>query len=110
MHNRGNQRDDQNGRKQHWTLDYHIPLVALVGLLIQTGGIVAWAAGVQGDTKDAIRRVAAVETAVPNLITDVHVVSERLARVETTTTDEKNTLQRIEDMLTESRSNKHHGG
>lgn len=56
----------------HWTLDKRVPVAALLAVIIQTGVMVWWAAGVEarigaleaGQDKTIISRLVAVETKI----------------------------------------------
>lgn len=71
-----------------WELDLRVPLATLLMLLVQTVGVIWWAA----DTSGRLSRAEADIAQLSN-------VGERMVRVETLTEQNQESLERIEDRL-----------
>lgn len=91
-------------RPEPWHFDKRVPLSIILTLLLQTGGIVWWAAGESASTRDAIRRIELIEAFDLNVDGQMKLVGDRLARIEERTTDQLHTLERIEDTLRDHRT------
>lgn len=101
------QRQNPNGNRydrksEPWHFDHRVPLSIILTLLLQTGGIVWWAAGQSAISHDAIRRIELIEAYDLNVDGQMKLVGDRLARIEERTTDQLHTLERIEDTLRET--------
>lgn len=89
-------------KPEPWHFDRRVPLSIILTLILQTAGIVWWAAGENAATHDAIRRIELIEAFDLNVDGQMKLVGDRLARIEERTTDQLHTLERIEDTLRET--------
>lgn len=87
----------QHGPQQHegWHLKKEVPIALILALLLQTGGMVWWAATLQADNNALRDRVDILERQANNTI----VVSEKLARVEERVEGMRSDLARMESLL-----------
>ena len=81
--------DQQNGK---WTVDRHIPVAVLIAILIQTVGIVVWAARFTATTET---RLAVLEKQVDSMAA----VNERLSKLESVTTNNADMLREIRNHI-----------
>lgn len=70
--------DNTTKERESWHLDKRVPLALIVALLIQTGGMVWWAATIQAEGNAREARLVKLEQQTAN----DRAVGERLARVE----------------------------
>lgn len=100
------QRTHPNGTRKDrsaepWHYDVRIPAALIFAILLQTAGIVWWAAGEDAKNKDAIRRIELIEAFDLNVDGKISTVGEKLSALQERTTDQLHTLERIEDILRE---------
>ena len=79
----------------HWTLDKRVPLVLVLAIVLQTGGIVWWAATQNAATAQNAEDTAELALRVERIELSAPTVSERLTRVETTLSIQTGVLQQI---------------
>lgn len=75
-----------------WELDLRVPLATIIVLVVQTVGVIWWAADASGRLSRAEADIAALSD-----------VDERLVRIETISEQDHATLGRIEDRLNDRR-------
>lgn len=81
--------------REHWHLDKRVPLALILALLIQTSGMVWWAATIQAEGRALQDRVLVLEQ---QSINDRQ-IGERLARVEERLASQGEDISNIERYL-----------
>ena len=81
--------------REHWHLDKRVPLALIVALVIQTSGMVWWAATIQAEGNAREARLLKLEQRTAN----DRAVGERLARVEERLAAQGEDISNIERLL-----------
>lgn len=82
-----------------WHLDKRVPLALIVTLLVQTAGIVWWAAGMEHRVSEHQRRIASLEQFDVQSSSEARRVSELLARLDERLTTQTELLREIRERL-----------
>jgi uncharacterized coiled-coil protein SlyX len=103
------------GTDEPWRLDKHIPVAVIFTILIQTGGLVWWAAGISSRVDEAERVNARQESVIDAIRADVQAKSDRVAETQRILSEQiveqrsdlraiRELMQRIETRLDQSTS------
>jgi DNA repair ATPase RecN len=68
--------------KQHWSIDKRLPLALILALLVQTAGMVWWAASLTGQVGESARRIESLEMEQRRTTEIREAGYERLTRIE----------------------------
>lgn len=82
-----------------WHLDRKVPVAIILSLVVQTAGLVWWAASLSGRQDEHSRRISQLEAADARQATESQRVSEALARMDERMLAQTRILQRIEEQL-----------
>jgi hypothetical protein len=80
---------------RRWHLDKKVPIAIIVTLLIQTGGIIWWARGIDKTQADQQRRIEAIEKATNDAALSRESVTAKMASIETALKYQNDTLIEI---------------
>jgi len=76
-------------------IDKRVPIALIVTIVVQTAGIVWWAAGIQATQEQAAVNVARIETRVDRIDTARDDLNTRVIRIEEKLVGQTDMLQRI---------------
>lgn len=76
-------------------IDKRVPIALIVTIVVQTAGIVWWAAGIQAAQEQAAVNVARIETRVDRIDTARDDLNTRVIRIEEKLVGQTDMLQRI---------------
>jgi Tfp pilus assembly protein PilO len=99
-------------RTETWKLDRHIPIAFLVGLLVQTGGIVWWASALSSRVESAVEvnvrqdaEIKAAEAALASQAVSTATAAAELRAVREGLTEVKDALAEQNTLLREILTN-----
>lgn len=85
--------------QEPWHLDKRVPVVLISTIVVQTIGIVWWAATLDHQVEQHERRLVQLESADARLDTEARRLSELLVRVDERLAAQNQILQRLEQSL-----------
>lgn len=82
-----------------WHLDKKVPIALILALVVQTAGMVWWAASLSRTVHEHERRITLNEQADVSALLEQRRVAEGLARLDERTAAQTQILRRIEDTI-----------
>ncbi len=89
----------QATRERGWRLDRRVSAGLVIALLVQAGSIVWWASGKEQQDHFRDARLAQTEILLSRYDAALHMVAERLARLETRLESQGELLKRIDNKI-----------
>ena len=87
------------GATDPWHLDKRVPIALIAALILQTGGLVWWAASLAGQVEGHERRIVHIEAGAAKTAQESQRLSETLARLDERMIAQTAILRRIEENL-----------
>jgi hypothetical protein len=91
--------ESEREQDAHWSIDKKVPLALLIGLVLQAGAGVWFAAALQGQVNTHDRRIGSLEVSDTRIHEDARRISEALARLDERLQAQTAILRRVEDAI-----------
>lgn len=85
--------------QEPWHLDRRVPVVLILGMVVQAAGFVWWASSVNSQVQDHGRRIVVMEAADTRMTQEAQRLSEQIARMDERLISQTAILRRIEESL-----------